>query len=107
MLSPHDLSRLATALGGLPVLGCMAGSPAEEAGMRYGDILLSINGTKTGSLEEFLHARNHCQGRMVARVFRQGVELELAFQLRPANKTPLEILEELKSRGILPSGFDA
>jgi S1-C subfamily serine protease len=104
MLSPHDLSRLATALGGLPVLGCMAGSPAEEAGMRYGDILLSINGTKTGSLEEFLNARNRCDGRMVARVFRQGVELELAFELRPGKKTPLELLEELKSRGILPGG---
>lgn len=72
--------------------------------MRYGDILLSINGTKTGSLEEFLDARNRCEGRMVARVFRQGVELDLAFELRPGTKTPLEMLEELKSRGILPNG---
>lgn len=85
----------------------MNGSPAEEAGMRYGDILLSINGSKTGSLEEFMQARNHCQGRVLARVFRQGVELELAFELRPANKSPLETLEELKSRGILPTGSDA
>ena len=75
--------------------------------MRYGDILLSINGTKTGSLEEFMQARNHCAGRMVARVFRQGVELELAFELRPAQKTPLETLEELQSRGILPTGTES
>jgi S1-C subfamily serine protease len=102
MMSPHELSRLAEALGGLPVLGCLSGSPADQAGMRYGDILLSINGEKTGSLETFLSARKQASGRMQVRVFRQGVELELAFELRPSNKTPLETLAELKDRGILP-----
>jgi S1-C subfamily serine protease len=106
MMSPHELGRLATALGGLPVLGCLSGSPADEAGMRYGDILLSINGSKTGSLEDFMQARGQCNGRIVARVFRMGLgaELELAFELRPASRTPLETLQELQSRGILPSG---
>jgi len=72
--------------------------------MRYGDILLSINGEKTGSLEDFLQARRQCNGHMVARVFRQGAEIDLAFDLRPCHKTPLEVLEELQSRGVLPSG---
>jgi S1-C subfamily serine protease len=104
MMSPHELSSLAEALGGLPVLGCLSGSPADQAGMRYGDILLSVNGEKTGSLETFLRARNQASGRMHVRVFRQGVELELAFELRPSSKTPLETLAELKDRGILPGG---
>lgn len=104
MLSPSELARLATALGGLPILGCLAGSPADALGIRYGDILLSVNGYPTASWDEFLHARSQNDGSLMARVFRQGTEFELSIPLRPSHKSALEVLDELQSRGIMPDG---
>lgn len=105
MLTPTELARLATALGGLPILGCLSGSPAEDAGIRYGDILLSLDGLPTSSWDEFLHARTRA-GRMIAvRVFRQGQELDMALELRVSDRTPAQVLDEL--RGIHPELGDA
>ena len=97
MLTPAELARLATALGGLPILGCLAGSPAEDAGMRYGDILLSLDGMPTSSWDEFLVARNQAGSRIVVRVFRQGQELDMSLELRASKKTPAQVLEELRA----------
>jgi membrane-associated protease RseP (regulator of RpoE activity) len=101
MRSRSDLSRLAAALGGLPILGCLAGSPAAEAGVRYGDILLSIDGVPTRSWDDFLRARSQSRGGFVARIFREGSELDVAVTLRPANKSALEILGELVDARVL------
>lgn len=101
MQSRSDLSRLAAALGGLPILGCLAGSPAAEAGVRYGDILLAVDNQPTPSWDEYLAARRRTNGTMVARIFRDGAELEVTLELRPATKSPLEILGELTSDRIL------
>ena len=95
MNSRSDLARLAAALGGLPILGCLEGSPAAEAGVRYGDILLAIDGTPTGTWDDFLQARNRCVDGFVARIFRDGVEHDLHVELRPSTRTPMEILGEL------------
>src|SRR5438128_8035025 len=102
MLSPSELARLATTLGGIPILGCLEGSPADALGVRYGDILLSVNGIPTGSWNDFLEARAQCQGQLVARLFRQGTEFEVTIALRAATRSPLEVLGELQDRGIMP-----
>ena len=104
MLRPTELARLATTLGGLPILGCLNGSPAEEAGIRYGDILLSINGVPTGSWDDYLQARAQCGNKVSARVFREGTEFDVSLILRASKVTPFEILGELQTRGILPLG---
>lgn len=107
MLNPPQLSRLATALGGIPILGSLSGSPAEQAGIRYGDILLAVDGIPTATWDDFLKARTKCKGRMLARVFRQGAEFEVSIPLRTTKMTPLDVLDELQTRGILSSDASA
>jgi S1-C subfamily serine protease len=102
MLSPSDLSRLATALGGLPILGCLEGSPADRAGIRYGDILLSINGIPTASWSDFFQARRRSTGQISVRVFRQGSEFDVILELPATSKSPREVLAELQRRELLP-----
>jgi predicted metalloprotease with PDZ domain len=89
-------------MGGLPIMGCLKGSPADLAGIRYGDILLSINGTPTPSWSAFFQARRQCKGSIVVRVFRQGAEFDVRMVLPEAIKTPREVLEELRQRDLLP-----
>jgi S1-C subfamily serine protease len=96
MLTPAELARLATALGGLPILGCLAGSPAEDAGVRYGDILLSLDGMPTSSWDEFVRARTQAGRAIVVRVFRQGQEFDLSIELRRSDKTPEQVIDELR-----------
>ncbi|HKU39199.1 MAG TPA: PDZ domain-containing protein [Polyangiales bacterium] len=99
-----DLSRIATALGGLPIPGCQPGSPAARAGIRYGDIVLALNGARTASWAEFFQARRHATGPLVARVFRAGIELEITLDLPNRARTPREVLDEC---ALLPSATRA
>ncbi len=95
MRSRVDLSRLAAALGGLPILGCLEGSSAAQAGVRYGDILLAVDGSPTETWDDFLRVRGKCRDRLVARIFRDGTELEVSIELRPSTRSPLELLAEV------------
>ena len=98
MRRSSELSRLAQALGGLPILGCLKSSPAAQAGVRYGDVLLSINGVPTPTWDTFLAVRQTCQGRFVARIFRDGAEIDVEIPLRQGPlPSPLEVLSELVS----------
>jgi S1-C subfamily serine protease len=77
MLSCEQLTRLATALGGLPILGCDPRSPAARVGIRYGDVLLAVNGIATPDWGSFVEARGVRSGGMEVDIFRAGVELKL------------------------------
>lgn len=83
-----ELARLAAALGGLPVLACRPGSPAEQAGVRYGDIVLSVNGVKTPDWASFVEARAKDTERMRFELVRDGVRLEIEIDLPGA--TPVD-----------------
>jgi len=100
MLAPADLTRLATDLGGLPILGCLAGSPAGNAGLCYGDIILSINGLSTGSWSDFFQARRQITGQISVRVFRQGVEFDAALELPVTADSPREVLGAATQRTV-------
>jgi S1-C subfamily serine protease len=92
MLPLSQLSHLATVLGGIPIPGCLAGSPAARAGIRYGDVLLAIDGSPTPSWSDFLEARRF-SSRVTVRVFRQGAELDIVMELPLTTRTPRHVME--------------
>ena len=81
MISKYTLTQLAEALGGLPVYGSLPGSPAELAGIRYGDVLLSVDGQLTPSWDAYLAARHTSGSVIVLRLFRDGQEFEISLKL--------------------------
>ncbi len=77
MLKRSNLIQLAETLGGLPVYGCLPGSPAERAGVRYGDILLSVDGHATPTWDAYVAARHNSGAAIRLRLFRDGDEFEV------------------------------
>ena len=97
MISADVLAKLAGRLGGLPVLGCRPNSPAALAGIRYGDILLSVNGQPTPDWASYIEARGQSAGVMVVEVFRGGEVVTERLVLRERTE-PIDaaaLLEEL------------
>jgi len=103
MIAKSMLFQMAKTLDGLPVLGCLAGTPAALAGVRYGDILLSVNGQRTRTFGEYVDAKALRRDGMQVVLFRAGeeypVELEYDFN-RGAVDTPA-LLAELASMRVL------
>ena len=77
MIKRSELVDLAQVLGGLPVYGCLTGSPADRAGIRYGDILLSVDGRATPTWDAYIEARQSSGESIHVRLFRNGVEFEV------------------------------
>ncbi|MCE9579431.1 MAG: PDZ domain-containing protein [Deltaproteobacteria bacterium] len=104
MLKWDDVTRLAQRLGGIPVLGCQPGSPAARAGVKYGDVLLAVNGVPTPDWGTYLEVRAAMKGPMRVEVFRGGATLAFEFDLaRPTEPVdPMALLEELIERRALP-----
>jgi C-terminal processing protease CtpA/Prc len=82
MLNRTDLVTIAKALGGLPVFGCLSGSPADRAGIRYGDVLLSVDGHSTPSWDEYIEIRKRSGATILVRLFREGSEFEVELVLQ-------------------------
>jgi S1-C subfamily serine protease len=82
LINKTNLSQLAGALSGLPVYGCLPGSPAERAGVRYGDVLLSVDGQATPSWDAYIAARESSGASIRLRLFREGKEFEVDVELR-------------------------
>lgn len=93
-----ELERLAETLGGITVLGALEGSPCQRAGLRYGDILLSVNGQKTPDLVSYAAALKLNPTSLALRVFRAGQELELTVettQALPVAQRPPDLLAQV------------
>jgi S1-C subfamily serine protease len=72
------IERVAQILGGIPVWEVFPRSEAERAGVRFGDIILSINGTATPTFEAFLDAGAYHLQELEFQVFRNGATLRLS-----------------------------
>ena len=73
----EQIDRLATVLGGIPVWEVLPDSAAETAGLRFGDIVLSINAEPTPTFADFLAAGALHLAALEFRVFRNGQILRL------------------------------
>ena len=104
MLKWDDVTRMAARLNGVPVLGCRPGSPAARAGVRYGDVLVSVNGTPTPDWGSYVEARAKNPGSMQVDVFRAGEILTFDLILPPPGEPidPLALLDELIEAGTAP-----
>ena len=104
MLKWEDITRMAARLNGTPVLGCRPGSPAERAGVRYGDILMAVNGIPTPDWASYIEARAADSTAMRIELFRAGETLMVAFALATPTEPvdPAELLDELIEERIAP-----
>ena len=74
MIPKRSVFALAKALGGIPILGTLAGSPAARAGLRYGDVLLAVNDHPTPTVADYIEAKGLRDDGMKVVVFRGGAE---------------------------------
>jgi C-terminal processing protease CtpA/Prc len=105
MIAKGSLFQLAKTLDGLPILGCLEGTPAARAGIRYGDVLLSVNGQRTRSFSDYVEAKALRTDGMDVVVFRDGAERAWEFRFDP-NRGAVDLpslLAELVSMRIDPS----
>lgn len=79
--SPDDLQAIAKILGGVPIWGVLPGSAAHRAGMRYGDIVVRVNGIETQNMTQFLKAQDSNRSRVDFEIVRQGVIVHLGVEL--------------------------
>ncbi len=83
MAAPNidSLYAMARTLGGVPVLGCVPGSKSERAGVRYGDVVLAVNGQAVRSLSEFVRLRSGDDAPMrTVEVFRGGARVVIELE---------------------------
>ncbi len=71
------------------VSGIRAGSPAEEAGLQEGDVILAVNGKRVHryKLQEIMHMLNEKEGKRIrVLIERYNRDLLFSFVLRSAFK---------------------
>ena len=106
MMNREQLAKLAEALGGIPVWGVLPGSVSQRCGVRYGDVIISVNGMKTANADEYVEARSSRRDGADVVIFRDGREvlLQLSFGESTA-ATPervLQVAQELATARLLP-----
>lgn len=98
MISRKQLEEIAATVQGVPVFGCLPGSSAAEAGVRYGDIVLCANGVRTFGIDEYVAARSLRDDGLELRLLRGGEELELFVAYRRSEED-VEALAERIAEG--------
>jgi S1-C subfamily serine protease len=89
------LTELAAALGGLPVFGSLPGSAAERAGIRYGDVLMSVDGQPTPNWDAYLTARDSSGPTITVQLFRDGAEFTVELELDRSHRLDTQTVASL------------
>ena len=99
MIPRKQLEEIAATVQGIPVWGCLKGSPSADAGVRYGDIVLVVNGMRTVNVDDYLAARKLRSDGVELQILRDGTEITLKLEFRPANTTSVEQMVEEMADG--------
>lgn len=103
MISAKDLNALARTIEGVPVWGVFGNGPARKAGVQFGDVILSCNGVRTKSIDDYLVAMNRdVDGCRTIIVFRDGAELEIAIAVEGESVTMEDAAREIEQGNMLP-----
>ncbi len=95
MMQRKQLEKIAATVQGVPVWGCLPGSTAAEAGVRYGDIVLAVNGVPTPSIVEYLEGRKLRTDGFALLLFRDGQELAVFVPFRPPSDPISALVEQI------------
>lgn len=108
MISKKSMFAIAKTLEGVLILGALPNSPAARAGVRYGDILLSVNGIRTRTALEYLEAKAVRTGGMSVVLFRSGQEelIELEYEDGKSAADPVQVLADVIGMRVGPSDLD-
>jgi S1-C subfamily serine protease len=104
MMSRRQLEEIAETVQGIPVWGCLPGSTAAEAGVRYGDIVLSVNGMRTPTIDDYLEARKLRSDGYDLVLFRAGEELAIFVAFRPPADPIAALALQLAEGRYVPTG---
>jgi C-terminal processing protease CtpA/Prc len=81
MIDRSRIQKLAEAAEGIPIWGALPGSPAGDAGVKYGDILLSVNGRQTKSFADYLEAKRESDGTLELEILRESGVVQITIEL--------------------------
>jgi len=100
MLPRRQLEAIAETLQGIPVLGCLKGGMAAQLGVRYGDIVIEVNGVRTLSIDDYVSARKLRTDGVDLKLFRDGEDIAVFVPFRPrTSEQSWEMLVELIAEG--------
>jgi S1-C subfamily serine protease len=95
MMQRKQLEEIAATVKGVPVWGCLPGSTAAEAGVRYGDIVLAVNGVPSPSIVEYLEGRRLRTDGFELLLFRDGMEFTVFVPFRPPSDSMAALAEQI------------
>ena len=107
MIPRKQLEEIAATVQGVPVWGCLPGSTAAEAGVRYGDIVLAVNGIPTPTIIEYLEGRKLRTDGFDLRIFRDGIELNVFVPFRAPAEPMAALAAQIADGRYVSSGDDS